>query len=66
MLKKHEASSAHPDREQQLALIASQRQAIHAAGWPIRSRDTKKKELIGNFENAGRAWGREAEAGSAA
>jgi Rhodopirellula transposase DDE domain len=64
--KKREASSAHPDREAQFEVIASQRQVCDAAGWPIRSRDTKKKELIGNFKNAGRAWGREAEAGSAA
>lgn len=60
--KKREANSAHPDREQQFEIIASQRQAFHAAGWPIISVDTKKKELIGNFKNAGRAWGQEAEA----
>lgn len=33
-----------------------------AAGSPIISVDTRKKELIGNFKNAGRAWGQEAEA----
>ena len=59
--KKREASSAHPDREAQFELIASQRQIFQAAGWPIISVDTKKKELIGNFTNAGRAWGQEAE-----
>jgi hypothetical protein len=29
------------------------------AGWPILSVDTKKKELIGNFANAGAAWCRQ-------
>lgn len=60
--KKREASTAHPDREPQFEIIASQRQVFQAAGWPIISVDTKKKELIGNFKNAGRAWGQEAQA----
>jgi hypothetical protein len=60
--KKREASSAHPDRTQQFEIIASQRQVFQAADCPIISVDTKKKELIGNFKNAGRAWGQEAEA----
>src|SRR2546421_10859804 len=42
--------------------IARQRQVFEAANWPIISVDTKKKELIGNFKNAGRAWGQGAEA----
>jgi DDE family transposase len=57
-VKKHEGSFAHPDRELQFELLESQKQVFQAAGWPIRSRDTKKKELIGNFQNAGRAWGK--------
>lgn len=61
-VKKHEASAAHPDRHQQFEVIQSQKQVFAAAGWPIISVDTKKKELIGNFKNAGRAWGQEAEA----
>lgn len=60
--KKIEASAAHPDRAAQFAYIAQQRAAFTAAGRPIISVDTKKKELIGNFKNAGRAWSREAEA----
>ena len=60
--KKREASAAHPDRAPQFEVIESQRQTFQAAGWPIISVDTKKKELIGNFKNAGRAWGQEAEA----
>lgn len=60
-VKKHEASAAHPDRQAQFEVITSQRQVFAAAGWPIISVDTKKKELIGNFKNAGPAWGQEAE-----
>ncbi len=60
--KKIEASSAHPDRAAQFDYIAAQRQVFTRAGWPIVSVDTKKKELIGNFKNAGRAWSLEAEA----
>jgi hypothetical protein len=60
--KKLEASAAHTERNDQFEYIATQRQAFAAAGLPIISVDTKKKELIGNFKNAGQAWGQEAEA----
>jgi len=60
--KKLEASAAHANRNSQFEYITTQRQAFQAAGWPIISVDTKKKELIGNFKNAGLAWGQEAEA----
>ncbi len=46
----------HPDRERQFRFIRRIRKLFLAAGWPIISVDTKKKELIGNFKNAGRAW----------
>lgn len=59
--KKVEASAAHVDRNAQFEHIAAQRQTFEAAGWPIISVDTKKKELIGNFKNPGQAWSREAE-----
>jgi hypothetical protein len=59
--KKREAGAMHPDRAVQFTTITEQRQAFAAAGQPVISVDTKKKELIGNFKNAGRAWGREAE-----
>jgi len=61
-VKKQEASAAHVDRQKQFAVLESQKQVFQAAGWPIISVDTKKKELIGNFKNAGQAWGQEAEA----
>ncbi len=53
---------AHPDRDQQFRYIAAQRAAFTAAGLPQVSVDSKKKELVGNFKNVGRAWSREAEA----
>ena len=59
--KKVEASAAHVDRNAQFEHLATQRQMFETAGWPIISVDTKKKELIGNFKNAGQAWSREAE-----
>jgi len=49
-VKKHEASAAHPDRVPQFELLESQQGIFQVAGWPIRSRDTKKKELIGNAQ----------------
>lgn len=60
--KKLEASAAHPQRNVQFDHIAAQRQLFQVAGLPIISVDTKKKELIGNFTNAGQAWRQEAEA----
>jgi len=50
----------HPDRDQQFAYIADQRERFVQAGFPIISVDTKKKELIGNFKNAGQQWCQEA------
>jgi len=52
----------HPDRDRQFRYIVAQRQAHLEAGHPVISVDTKKKELIGNFKNAGRSWGRAPEA----
>jgi hypothetical protein len=59
--KKREAGEDHPERGVQFEHIGAQREAFRAAGWPIVSVDTKKKELIGDFKNVGRAWGKEAE-----
>lgn len=52
----------HPDRETQFAYIEQQKQAFREADLPIISVDTKKKELIGPFKNAGRRWCQHAEA----
>jgi transposase len=51
-----------PERDEQFRYIASQREAFIAAGWPVISVDTKKKELVGNFRNNGKTWCKKAEA----
>ena len=53
---KQNEGSAHPDRDGQfnhLNTLATQRLA---AGEPVISVDTKKKELIGNYANGGTEW----------
>jgi len=60
-LKRH-AGAVHPDRNQQFEYLEAQKQAFLEAGWPTISVDTKKKERIGNFKNAGRSWCQQAEA----
>lgn len=44
----------HPDRDAQFVRIGEQVKAALAAGQPAISVDTKKKELVGDFKNAGR------------
>jgi len=46
----------HPDRDLQFRHINRAAKAAVAAGWPVISVDTKKKELVGDFKNAGREW----------
>ncbi len=46
-------------RDEQFRYIAGQRKVFAEAGLPVISVDTKKKELIGDFRNPGRAWCRE-------
>src|SRR5689334_3416645 len=46
----------HPDRDAQFAFISAHVTRALAAGEPVISVDTKKKELVGDFKNAGRAW----------
>ncbi len=55
------AETYHPDRNQQFELIAQTRRRFEDKGQPILSVDTKKKELVGNFKNPGRTWGKSAE-----
>lgn len=54
------ASGASPDRDAQFEQIASHRKRCEKKGIPVISVDTKKKELVGNFKNAGAAWGKKA------
>jgi Rhodopirellula transposase DDE domain len=46
----------HPDRDAQFEHINTVARAAVAAGEPVISVDTKKKELVGDFKNAGREW----------
>jgi hypothetical protein len=49
-------SAPHPDRNVQFGYINAQVTEFAAAGQPVVSVDTKKKELVGNFSNGGREW----------
>jgi hypothetical protein len=53
--KTHEGQS-HPDRDAQFAGINRQVLAFQQRSQPAISVDTKKKELVGDFKNAGREW----------
>jgi len=46
----------HPDRHAQFEYLNAQARAFLRRGLPVISVDTKKKELVGNFKNAGREW----------
>jgi hypothetical protein len=48
--------TSHPDRDAQFAYINAKVQAALQAGEPVISVDSKKKELVGDFKNAGREW----------
>jgi hypothetical protein len=45
---------SHPDRDAQFEHINAEVKAFQAAGQPVISVDTKKKELVGDFKNGGR------------
>ena len=50
--------SQHPDRDAQFRFINEEVRKALRAKRPVISVDTKKKELIGNYENKGRTWRR--------
>ena len=52
--RKTREGSNHPDRDAQFGYINAQVKEALAAGQPAISVDTKKKELVGDFKNAGR------------
>jgi len=54
--RKTEEGADHPDRDAQFRFINSRVKRALAAKTPVISVDTKKKELIGNFENGGQQW----------
>jgi hypothetical protein len=51
--RKAEEGASHPDRDAQFEHINASVIAAQAAGEPVISVDTKKKELVGNFRNGG-------------
>jgi hypothetical protein len=48
--------SEEPDRNAQFEHINAAAERFQAAGQPVISVDTKKKELVGDFANGGREW----------
>ena len=54
--RKTEEGQDHPDRDAQFRHIAVAVKRCLAKGSPVISVDTKKKELIGNYANAGQQW----------
>ena len=54
--RKTREGSNHPDRDAQFHYINDRVKGALAAGEPAISVDTKKKELVGDFRNAGRQW----------
>jgi hypothetical protein len=54
--RKTEEGRDHPDRDAQFRHITAGVKRCLAQGSPVVSVDTKKKELIGNYANAGQQW----------
>ena len=54
--RKLEEGGDHPDRDAQFRHINQSVKRALAAGWPVISVDTKKKELVGNYANRGQQW----------
>jgi transposase len=54
--RKKMEGSQHPDRDDQFRYINTLATEFLAAGDPVISVDTKKKELIGQFSQAGKEW----------
>ena len=54
--RKKKTMGHHPDRNAQFENIARLRQEYQAAGDPVISVDTKKKELLGNFHRVGQTY----------
>ena len=54
--RKTREGTQHEDRDAQFAYIARLVAEYQDVGDPVISVDTKKKELVGDFKNAGREW----------
>jgi hypothetical protein len=53
--KRHEGAQ-HPDRDAQFEYINTMVETFQQRGSPVISVDAKKKELVGNYLNAGKEW----------
>jgi Rhodopirellula transposase DDE domain len=54
--RKTREGTRHPDRDAQFEHIAARTRAFQRRGQPVVSVDTKKKELVGDFQQKGREW----------
>ena len=54
--RKAKEGSGHPDRDAQFRLINRRVKSRQRRNQPVISVDAKKKELVGDFKNAGREW----------
>jgi len=64
MNRKTYEGSRHPDRNAQFEHINAKVLAAQAAGQPVISVDTKKKELVGNYRNGGSGLSAEGQSGA--
>lgn len=55
-VRKTREGAQHPDRDAQFHHLNAQVQAAIEAKQPVISVDTRKKELVGDFKNAGQEW----------
>jgi hypothetical protein len=55
-VRKSREGTSHPDRNAQFELINGTAARFLQDGQPVISVDTKKKELVGDFKNAGQEW----------
>src|SRR5437870_12940077 len=63
-LRKTQEGSSHPDRNAQFEHINTTAAAFLQRQQPVISVDTKKKELVGNFKNAGQGMAARRHAGT--
>jgi hypothetical protein len=55
-VRKSSEGTSHPDRNAQFEHINATAADLLQRGQPVISVDTKKKELVGDFKNAGKEW----------
>jgi transposase len=60
--KTSEGQEDHPDRDAQFLYINEQALRFLRRRTPVISVDTKKKEIVGNYKNAGREWRKQGDA----